>query len=178
MFPVKHRAALFFLALCCSAAAACQRAPQEPAGAAGPFTREAEWIDAAGLEQRLAAEKGRVVVVNFWATWCVPCREEFPAFVELERRYASRGLTVLAVSLDSPGVRDTEVKSFLAEMRPFFPVFIKTAGDPDTFINAIDPEWSGVLPATFIYDRSGQRRHALFSPQTQDSLERLVRPLL
>ena len=178
MSRAKRSATLVLLALFASAAAGCSRAAPEPARASVPFTREAEWIDLAGLEQRLAAEKGRVVVVNFWATWCVPCREEFPAFVELERRYAGRGLTVLAVSLDSPGVRDTEVKEFLAEMRPLFPVFIKTAGDPDTFINAIDPEWSGVLPATFIYDRSGQRRHTLFSPQTLDSLEGMVKPLL
>ncbi len=178
MSRAKRSAALLLLALSFSAGVSCGRAPQEPASASAQFTREAEWIDAAGLEQRLGAEKGRVVVVNFWATWCVPCREEFPAFVELERRYAGRGLTVLAVSLDSPGVRDTEVKSFLAEQRPGFPVFIKTAGDPDTFINAIDPEWSGVLPATFIYDRRGQRRQTLYSPQTLDSLEGLVKPLL
>ncbi|MGH9805100.1 MAG: TlpA disulfide reductase family protein [Candidatus Acidiferrales bacterium] len=163
-------------------APACQRAP-EPAPPARPVslgapTLEAEWTDLGRLEQRLAAERGRVVVVNFWATWCEPCRQEFPDFIELQRRHAARGLLVLAVSLDAPSERDTEVKKFLAEMQPVFPVLLKTAGDPDEFINAIDPKWTGSLPATLIYDRGGKRRHALFVPQTLATLERYVEPLL
>jgi thiol-disulfide isomerase/thioredoxin len=164
---------------------ACQRA-SEPPKASGPLrpvalgapTLEAEWTDLARLEQRLAAERGRVVVVNFWATWCEPCREEFPAFIELQRRYAARGLRVLAVSIDSPSERGAEVKKFLAEMRPVFPVLLKTAGDPDEFINTVDPRWTGSLPATLIYDRSGGRRQALYEPQTLASLEGYVEPLL
>jgi len=167
-------------------AVACQRA-SEPPEVSGPASRpvvlggptlEAEWTDLARLEQRIAAERGRVVVVNFWATWCEPCREEFPDFIELQRRHASRGLLVLAVSLDAPSERDTEVKKFLAEMQPVFPVLIKTAGDPDVFINAIDPKWTGSLPATLIYDRSGKRRQAFFVPQTLASLEGYTEPLL
>ena len=160
---------------------ACQLAPEQaPVAPTAPasVTLAAEWIDFVGLEQRLAAERGRVVVVNFWATWCEPCRQEFPDFIELQRRHGSRGLLVLAVSLDAPSERDTEVKKFLAEQRPVFPVFLKTAGDPDEFINAIDPNWSGSLPATLIYDRGGRRRHALFAPQTLASLEGYVEPLL
>jgi len=162
--------------------AACQRAsepapPSRPVAIGAP-TLEAEWTDLARLEQRISGERGRVVVVNFWATWCEPCREEFPDFIELQHRHAARGLLVLAVSLDAPSERDTEVKKFLAEMRPVFPVLIKTAGDPDVFINAIDPRWTGSLPATLIYDRSGKRKHALFVPQTLKSLEGYAGPLL
>jgi len=163
--------------------AACQRPPEPPAAsAAAPLavTTEAGWIDLGRLQQRLREEKekGRVVVVNYWATWCEPCREEFPDLIELQRRHAGRGLVLLSISLDTPAVRETAVREFLAQQRPVFPVFIKTAGDPDAFINAIDPDWSGALPATFIYDRTGHRRHALFEKQTLASLEQLVRPLL
>jgi len=162
---------------------ACQRA-QEPATAPAPVvtavTTEADWIDLDRLHQRLQEEKqkNRVVVVNYWATWCEPCREEFPDLIELQRRYAGRGLILLSISLDSPQVRETTVREFLVEQRPLFPVFMKTAGDPDEFINAIDPNWSGALPATFIYDRAGRRRHVLIEKQTLASLEQLVRPLL
>jgi thiol-disulfide isomerase/thioredoxin len=164
-------------------ATSCQRAP-EPASAfaAVPLTvaTEADWIDLERLNQRLQQEKqkGRVVMVNYWATWCEPCREEFPDLIELQRRHAGRGLRLLSISLDSPKERETAVRDFLAEQRPVFPVFIKTAGDPDEFINAIDPDWSGALPATFIYDRAGHRRHALIEKQTFASLEQLLRPLL
>jgi thiol-disulfide isomerase/thioredoxin len=153
--------------------------PREgPVGSPARITTEAEWIDLEGLERHLAGEKGRIVVVNFWATWCEPCREEFPELIRLHQHYASRGLTLLSISLDSPRVRDTLVKNFLAEQKPPFPAFIKTGGDDDAFINALDPDWSGALPATFIYDRQGRRRQALFGEQTFQSLEGYIQPLL
>ena len=161
------------------AALSCQseREP-EPAPPPAAITTEAAWINLEELQQLVSEENDQVVVVNFWATWCEPCREEFPDFIRFYNRYTGRGLTLLAVSLDSPRVRDTLVKEFLAEQRPPFPVFQKTAGDDDAFINAIDPDWSGALPATFIYDRSGQRRHALYSQQSLESLENYIQPLL
>ncbi|HSC78468.1 MAG TPA: TlpA disulfide reductase family protein [Candidatus Acidoferrales bacterium] len=153
-------------------------APSAPAPLT-QFTSEAEWIDLKGLQERLAAERGRVVVVNYWATWCEPCREEFPELIQFDREWSGRGVVFLSVSLDTASARDTEVKKFLAEQRPSFAVFIRReTDDPDTFINAIDPNWSGVLPATFIYDRQGQRRHSLFGPTTQARLETVVKPLL
>ncbi len=143
------------------------------------FTSTAEWIDLKGLQERLAAERGRVVVVNYWATWCEPCREEFPELIQFDREWSHRSVVFLSVSLDTASVRDTEVKKFLAEQRPSFAVFIRReTDDADTFINAIDPQWSGVLPATFIYDRQGQRRHSLFGPTTQAKLEAAAKPLL
>jgi len=158
----------------CAEATAPELRPTAPLA----VTAEAEWIDLAGLQQRIAAERGRVVVVNFWATWCEPCRHEFPDLIELDHRTRARGLTFLSVSLDDPAERDRAVKKFLAEQRPSFAVFLKTAGDPDEFINGVDPNWSGVLPATFIYDREGKRRHSIFAPQTLAQLEALVQPLL
>jgi len=136
-------------------------------------------MDLAGFRQRLAAEHGKIVVVNYWATWCEPCREEFPELIRFAERNAGRGVVFLSYSLDSPGERDKAVKKFLAEQRPSFPVYLQKGGDdPDTFINAIDPQWTGELPATFIYDRQGRRAHSLFGPQTAAALEKLVQPFL
>jgi len=153
-------------------------APGAPA-IVGSFTAEAEWVDLKGLQERLARERGRVVVVNYWATWCEPCREEFPEFVEFHQQWAGRGVTFWAMSLDVASVRDTEVKKFLAEQRVPFPVFIRAATeDPNDFINAIDERWTGELPATFVYDREGRRKQSLFGKQTRKSLEEAVKPLL
>lgn len=176
MSPARRLATGLAAALLAGLALACASLP--PAAPSRPVTTEAGWIDLEGLRQRLEADRGRVVVVNFWATWCEPCREEFPELIEIDLRYRSRGLTLLSISLDSPGERDGQVKKFLAEQRPSFPVFVKRAGDPDEFINAIDPAWSGALPATFVYDRRGRQRHALIGPQTRASLEARLQPLL
>ncbi|MCI0404372.1 MAG: TlpA family protein disulfide reductase [Acidobacteria bacterium] len=155
--------------------------PQAPAASAasGSFTAEAEWIELKGLEERIVRERGRVVVVNYWATWCEPCREEFPEFVEFHRQWSERGVTFLSVSLDVASVRDTEVKKFLAEQRVPFPIYIRAAAeDPNDFINAIDRKWTGELPATFVYDREGRRALSLFGKQTRKSLEAAVEPFL
>jgi thiol-disulfide isomerase/thioredoxin len=147
--------------------------------AAGAFTSEAEWVELKELQDRISQERGRVVVINYWATWCEPCREEFPEFVAFDRAWRERGVTFWAVSLDVASVRDTEVKKFLAEQRVPFPVFIRRdTQDPNDFINAIDERWTGELPATFVYDREGRRARSLFGKQTRESLEEAVKPLL
>ena len=163
----------------CSQPPRTERAASAPPSAARDFTSEAEWVDLKGLQDRLAKERGRVVVINYWATWCEPCREEFPEFVEFHQQWAGRGVTFWAMSLDVASVRDTEVKKFLAEQRVSFPVFIRAAiEDPNDFINAIDERWTGELPATFVYDREGRRTLSLFGKQTRKSLEDAVKPLL
>src|SRR6476469_3779856 len=91
-------------------------APPLPAADASRLTGE---IDAPGLAAAIAKEKGRVVLVNFWATWCVPCRQEFPDLVKLDKAYRSRGLTVLGVSTDL--AKDLPaVEKFLASSKPEF----------------------------------------------------------
>ncbi|MGH9866726.1 MAG: TlpA disulfide reductase family protein [Candidatus Polarisedimenticolia bacterium] len=156
-------------------AAALVIAPAAPAAAAAPEVRP---IDRDGLSSLLRAQRGRVVVLNMWATWCEPCREEFPAFVALDRELRDLGVSVLAVSLDSASALETEVRPFLASQGASFSCFIKSPGDDDAFINAIDPTWSGALPATFLYDQTGRRIQAFSGTVTLERLRRAVTPLL
>src|SRR5206468_6225241 len=72
-------------------------------------------LDANGLAKRIARERGRVVLVNFWATWCPPCRDEFPDLSRLQRKYASQGLRVLGVSTDL-GSQMPAVEKLLADL--------------------------------------------------------------
>ena len=98
------------------------------------------------------------MLVNMWATWCVPCREEFPDLLRLRRDYAGRGLRVVLVSGDFHS-EAAAARRFLQEQGVDFPTYIKAGKDME-FINAFEPRWSGVLPATFIYDTDGALRHA------------------
>jgi len=98
----------------------------------------------------------RPLLVNFWATWCAPCREEFPDLVEIRGQYGEDRLDFVLVSLDEPSDIGKAVPEFLAEARAAsFPSYLLNADDSDAAINLVDPSWSGELPATFLYDRSG-----------------------
>lgn len=95
-----------------------------------------------------------VTVVNFWATWCGPCREEFPAFVQLGKDFESEGVRVLFVSMDFDD-EVPEVAAFLAEQNWDRPSYLRTGNDHE-FISALHDEWSGVLPATMVYRQEGE----------------------
>jgi thiol-disulfide isomerase/thioredoxin len=135
-------------------------------------------LNAEGLKQRLAQERGRVVLLNFWATWCEPCREEFPSLSRLQRSYENRGLRVLGVSTDQPSQLST-VEKFLAAQRPAFPNYRKAAGgDDQDFIDAVDKSWGGELPFSVLYARDGRKAMVLSGKQSYGDLEREVRRLL
>jgi len=97
------------------------------------------------------------LLVNFWATWCVPCREEFPDLVKIDGEFRQRGLDFFLVSLDDATEIKTSVPQFLSEMKATaIPSFLLNTPEPETAINAVDPQWSGSLPATFLFDRDGK----------------------
>ena len=146
-----------------------------PAADAPRLTGE---VDAAGLAAAIAKEKGRVVLVNFWATWCVPCREEFPDLVKLEKTYRARGLSVLGVSTDL--AKDMPaVEKFLASAKPEFANYRKkSGGDDQVFIEAVDPKWGGELPFSVVYGPDGKKAKVLSGKQSYQSFEKAVARLL
>lgn len=104
--------------------------------------------DSEGRPIQLSALRGRVVLLNFWATWCAPCRAEIPCLVDLQQRYRDRGLTVVGVSLDDEGW--SAVRPFLTQNQVNYPVGIGDA--------SLTTAYGGVesLPATLIIDRQGR----------------------
>lgn len=113
-----------------------------------------------GLKSLLRAgePRQRPLLVNFWATWCTPCREEFPDLVKLRARYAAEQIDFALVSLDDVSDIETAVPDFLSESgASALPAYLLHAEDDSAAINLVDPKWAGELPATFLYDRSGQQ---------------------
>jgi thiol-disulfide isomerase/thioredoxin len=125
----------------------------------------------------VAPHRGRVLAVNFWATWCEPCRQEMPDLVEAARETAREGLDVVLVSADFRKNLPA-VESFLGRFRVPFRCFLEESEDPQTFIDAVDPKWGGELPHTIVYDRTGAARISLSSRQTRQNFERAFRKVL
>jgi thiol-disulfide isomerase/thioredoxin len=113
-------------------------------------------VDHAGLAALLKRENGRPLLVNFWATWCEPCRDEFPDLIKIDADYRVHGLDFITVSLDDIGEIKTEVPKFLREMGATMPSYLLNVVDPEPSIKSVDPNWGGALPATVLYDKNGQ----------------------
>jgi thiol-disulfide isomerase/thioredoxin len=144
-----------------------------PAAGHGPLVPFSEKVH----REVLAAGRGQVVLFNFWATWCAPCREEMPLLVDLERRYRDKGFRLVTVSADDPEDRESALR-FLEQHRVAGPAYLKSVSDDDAFISAIDSAWSGALPALFLYDRRGKLAVKFIGETKIGALEQAVKRLL
>ncbi len=104
-------------------------------------------------------EDARPLVVNFWATWCGPCREEFPDLVEIDREYRPRGLDFVLVSVDDRAVVETRVPEFLAQYEASMPSYLlDLAGRraKASAIRRVAPRFADAYPLTLLFDRRGR----------------------
>jgi peroxiredoxin len=146
------RSMRFAAALCALWCAAPSHAAGDLRSWGGGPTPALELNDIAGRSHRLADYRGQVVLLNFWATWCTPCREEMPSMVQLKKTLAGRAFVVLAVNVDEP---ESRVRNFLAQLPLDFPVLM----DPG---KAATAAWKvRILPASFLIARDGRVRYAV-----------------
>ena len=109
-------------------------------------------------EMKLIMDKGKdkVTLVNFWATWCKPCVEEFPRLVKLYNNYKDRGLDIVFISVDVPEDVESKVVPFLKKQGVDFVSYFNKFDKPEELINYIDKNWEGAIPSTYIYDKEGK----------------------
>jgi thiol-disulfide isomerase/thioredoxin len=145
--------------------------------AQAPAPKDPELIDIQGYQKILQQLKGKPVLVNFWATWCEPCRDEYPMLNQLAKQYAPQGLRVVGVSMDQDGDLIL-MRRFLARYKPVFPNYRKKKGEQEAFMQSILPEWTGTLPSTFFYDKDGRQIGHLTGAGTKETYEGWIRTLL
>lgn len=110
-----------------------------------------------GLEYFLTKSNDTTYVVNFWATWCVPCVEELPYFEQLNEKYKNDKVKVLLVSLDMHKSVESRLIPFIKNKKLQSDVVMLRDPDADTWIRKIDTTWSGALPATIIYNKDERK---------------------
>jgi thiol:disulfide interchange protein len=128
------------------------------AGAATPAAALPELlpVTASELRRAIVAPGASAVVVNVWATWCLPCRKEFPDLLRAAAAFRERGARLVLVSADFEE-NTAAAREFLARHGVDFPSYLKVGKDME-FIDALSPGWGGALPATFVFDGGGVLR--------------------
>jgi len=153
-----------------------------PPSAAPADTKEMKVVQPAEVHALIAANKGKVVFLNFFATYCVPCHTEFPDIIKMAKKYQNAGVQVVEISMNDnsdPSDKGAMLK-WLGETNPPFPVYIASSLDDD-FYKGISPQWAKDgegLPMTMIFDRDGKMVHYYQKALTMADMERDVTPLL
>lgn len=142
-----------------------------------PAPKDPPLIDAAGYQKLIEANKGKPVLVAFWATWCEPCRDEFPMLNELAKQYEPQGLKVIGVNLDQDG-DIILMRRFIARYKPAFPNYRKQNGGEDEFVRAVLPGWNGSIPASFFYSKDGKQIGHLVGATDKQTYDAAIRMLL
>jgi thiol-disulfide isomerase/thioredoxin len=155
------------------AAAGVVAAPQAPKTA----PRDPQIIDAQGYQKLIERYHGKPLVVTFWATWCEPCRDEYPMLNELAKQYAPEGLKVVGVNLDDDGDLIL-MRRFLARYKPIFPNYRKKRGNEEVFRQAVLPGWNGTLPVSVLYARDGRQIGHVLGEGTRETYEAAIHSLL
>lgn len=117
-----------------------------------------------GKTEKLSDYRGKIVVLNFWATWCVPCRKEMPLFVELQKQYESRGVQFIAVSVDGPESQN-EISKFVRKYKVHFPVWVGATSE-----NQAAFRLGTGLPATIIIDHNGKACFRIIGESKREQL--------
>ncbi len=125
--------------------------------------------DAQAILGEIRRPGAKTVLVNVWATWCDPCRAEMPRLLRFFREHGDEGLRLVLVSADDESDRD-KVVSFLASQGVDFATWMKR-GDDMTFINALDPKWSGALPASLLFDGRGRVQQRWYGEVSDNALK-------
>src|ERR1700737_5084607 len=139
----------------------------------GKAQHDPQLIDLQGYQKLVQQYRGKPLLINFWATWCEPCRDEYPMLNELAKEYAPKGLRVVGVDFDQDGDLIL-MRRFMARYKPVFPNFRKKKGGEADFTRAVLPGWNGAIPASVFYAKDGRQIGHLVGENNRDTYERLI----
>lgn len=131
------------------------------------------------LNRIIRGDSGSVILVNAWATWCKPCRDEMPGLLNVWKRRSDKPFRLILLSADDISEIDSKVRPALRDFGVTFTTYIMSDSTDDAFINGLNPEWNGALPATFVYDARGHQIHMSVGEQSgrkfEEALDKAMR---
>jgi thiol-disulfide isomerase/thioredoxin len=154
-----------------------QAAKPGTAASSSSMPKELTLIDLDGYRKLVAAHHGKPLLVTFWATWCEPCRDEYPLVNQLAKQYTPQGLDVVGVDMDDDAAL-TLIRHFLEKNQPVFPNVRKKMGREDAFVNGVDPRWHDVMPANFFYTADGQIAGFMLGEHPREDFEKVIHVIL
>ena len=131
----------------------------------------------ADLEPIFRFENDTTYVVNFWATWCEPCRKELPYFEEFNEKFNTEKVKVVLVSLDFPKQLKSKLVPYVQKQQLKSKVVVLLDGKYNNWLDKVSPEWSGAIPATIIY-KGGQQLLVATPFENYEELKKVVTPYL
>ncbi len=134
--------------------------------------QEVQVVGIDALLNLLDQKSDTTYIVNFWATWCGPCVQELPYFEEVNKTYANSKVKIVLVSLDSKRKLQDQVLPFVKKRNLQSTLLLLDAGNPNDWIDRIDPKWSGSIPATIFVN--GQNRWFMESAFTKEELKETI----
>ncbi len=146
--------------------------PQSAKDVIGTSIEDFSLLDVHGEQRFISEWQGKVMVINFWATWCAPCREEIPAFVELQQQYSHDGLQFIGIALQEA----EEVRDFIVEYKMNYPTLV---GSNEVIKAAVRlGNDIGAMPYTVVVDRNGVITFTRRGPLTKSETESVIKSLL
>ncbi len=119
----------------------------------------------------LDAERGNIVVVNLWATWCTPCLAEIPDLVKVTDALADKKVKLIGIAVDDAGVSSKQVENLKQRYFPTFNTYVRDQTEVDYLISIIDPAWNEVVPTTYILDRKGKVKNRIQGKKSADEFK-------
>ncbi len=113
-------------------------------------------VTAPEFRAALEAQRGSVLVLNFWATWCAPCLREIPELLAIETAFRDSGVRLIGVAIDDPTPGAVAVEAFRQRYFPGLVSYARVDGDIDALASVVDPAWNEVAPTTYVIDRAGR----------------------
>jgi thiol-disulfide isomerase/thioredoxin len=131
------------------------------------------------LSKLIKERNGKVLLLNLWATWCIPCREEFPDLIRIVNEFKNNYAEVVGISIDFQDEVQSKIIPFLKKQKVNFKNYVNGFDNDEQLINMISKKWNGALPTTIIYDSTGKQVSFLEGKRTyqefKNELDKIIK---